>query len=106
GGGTRSCLVPIRAVAAREASLQLLARLWGMTLVTNLLGGWLIMWLVAQGFPQWAPTIAESGAHFTGAGFTVKSACLAVLAGVVITLLTRMQHSTRYGSAQIRSEER
>src|SRR5699024_1847823 len=98
---TENFLVPIMAVAAREASLQRLARLRGTTLVTHLLRRWLNMWFVAQGLPQWSPTLAESGRHFTSAGFTVKSACLAVLAGVVITLLTRMQHSTRSAPAQI-----
>ncbi len=91
---TESFLVPITAVAAKEASISQLLKLWGGTLVMNLVGGWAFMWLVVQAFPQWKPELAKAALHFTDAGFTWQSVCLAVLGGSTITLMTRMQHGT------------
>lgn len=91
---TEGFLVPIAAVAAKEASIRQLFKLWGGTLVMNLAAGWGFMWLVVQAFPQWKPELAEAALHFVGAGFTWQSVCLAVLGGSTITLMTRMQHGT------------
>src|ERR1700709_1848684 len=52
---TENFLVPVAAVAAKEASLVQLAKLWGGTLAANLVGGWILMWLLVQAFPQWGP---------------------------------------------------
>ncbi|MET3141047.1 UNVERIFIED_ORG: formate/nitrite transporter FocA (FNT family) [Arthrobacter sp. UYEF10] len=59
--------MPIAAVVAREASYAQLGKLWGGTLIANLVGGWLFMALIMTAFPQWSGTI---------------------------TLMTRMQHGT------------
>ncbi|MFJ6418363.1 formate/nitrite transporter family protein [Paeniglutamicibacter sp. NPDC091659] len=91
---TEGFLVPIAAVAAKEASLRQLFKLWGGTLVMNLVGGWIFMWIVVQAFPQWKPELASAARYFVEAGFTWQSVCLAVLAGSTITLMTRMQHGT------------
>lgn len=98
---TEGFLVPITAVAAKEASFGQLMKLWGGTLVTNLVGGWLFMWLVVQAFPQWKPELATAAMHFVEAGFTWQSVCLAVLAGSTITLMTRMQQGTDSDTAKI-----
>lgn len=98
---TEGFLVPITAVFAKEASVGQLMKLWGATLVMNLAGGWLFMWLVVQAFPQWAPELAEAALHFVEAGFTWQSVCLAVLAGSTITLMTRMQQGTDSDTAKI-----
>lgn len=98
---TENFLVPITAVVSREGSMPRLIRLWGFTLVANLVGGWTVMRLFATGFPQWTSTLVESGEHFVTSGFGLESASLAVLAGVTITLLTRMQHGTDSAPAQI-----
>ena len=91
---TEGFLVPIAAVAAKEASVRQLLRLWGTTLVMNLVGGWIFMWIVVQAFPQWKPDLEEAARHFVDAGFTLQSVCLAVLAGSTITLMSRMQQGT------------
>ncbi|WP_028281389.1 formate/nitrite transporter family protein [Arthrobacter sp. H5] len=91
---TEGFLVPIAAVVAREASVAQLGKLWGGTLISNLVGGWLFMWLVMTAFPQWAETITEEAGHYIDAGFNWQTVCLAVLAGSTITLMTRMQHGT------------
>ncbi|MDI3194422.1 formate/nitrite transporter family protein [Pseudarthrobacter sp. AL07] len=91
---TEGFLVPIAAVVAREASYVQLGKLWGGTLIANLVGGWLFMALIMTAFPQWNGTITKEATYFLDAGFSWKTVCLAVLAGSTITLMTRMQHGT------------
>ena len=98
---TEGFLVPIAAVVAKEASIGQLMKLWGGTLVMNLVGGWLFMWLVVQAFPQWEPELEAAALHFVDAGFSWQSVCLAILAGSTITLMTRMQHGTDSDVAKI-----
>ena len=91
---TENFLVPVTAVVARRGSIAGLLRLWGISLVTNLLGGWLVTGLVIVGFPQLRDTARESAAFYIGLGVTSKAVALALLGGFVITLMTHMQHST------------
>jgi formate/nitrite transporter FocA (FNT family) len=91
---TEGFLVPIAAVVAREASYAQLGKLWGGTLVANLVGGWLFMALIMTAFPEWSGTITTEANHFLDPGLSWKTVCLAVLAGSTITLMTRMQHGT------------
>jgi formate/nitrite transporter FocA (FNT family) len=91
---TENFLVPVAAVVARHGSLGGLARLWAVTLLANLVGGWGIAWLIMQAFPALRETAVESGTHYADLGVNLRAFCLAVLAGMVITLMTRMQHST------------
>jgi formate/nitrite transporter FocA (FNT family) len=91
---TENFLVPVTAVVARHGSLGGLARLWVVTLLANLVGGWGIAWLIMQAFPALRQTAVESGTHYAHLGVNLRAFCLAVLAGLVITLMTRMQHST------------
>ncbi|WP_210505922.1 formate/nitrite transporter family protein [Naasia sp. SYSU D00057] len=92
---TENFLVPVAAVAAREASLRRLGMLWGVTLLANLVGGWAFMWLLITAFPQWGPLLDEAAHHFTDPGLTLQTAVLAILAGSTITLMTRMQQGTK-----------
>ncbi len=98
---TEGFLVPLAAVAAKEATLGQLFRLWGGTLIANLLGGWLIMWLIMQAFPEWRLTVVEAAEHYALAPLSVQTAALAVLGGSTITLMTRMQHGTDSMPAKI-----
>ncbi len=91
---TEGFLVPVASVAAKRASLRQLAKLWGGTLVANLVGGWLIMWLIMTAFPKLHAQAVETAARFATAPLTAQTLSLAVLAGMVITLMTRMQHGT------------
>lgn len=86
--------IPIMALVTRQASIWKLLRLWSVTLVSNLVGGWVFMWLVMQAFPEWRSTIAEAAHHFVDAPFSLQTACLALLGGSTITLMTRMQKGT------------
>jgi formate/nitrite transporter FocA (FNT family) len=98
---TEGFLVPVTAVVAGRASAVQLGKLWGGTLIGNLVGGWLFMWLVVRGFPELRPTAIESATHFVDSPLTLQSASLAFLAGIAITLMTRMQHGTTSDSAKI-----
>lgn len=91
---TENFLVPVTAVVARAGTVWQLLRLWAVTLVMNLVGGAVMVGLVVTGLPAVRPTVRESGTHFADLGVSWESFALAVLAGAVITLLTRMQHST------------
>ncbi|MBF4613353.1 formate/nitrite transporter family protein [Curtobacterium sp. VKM Ac-1376] len=98
---TENFLMPVAAVVAREGSVLQLAKLWGGTLVANLVGGWVFMWLLVQAFPEWHQTLSEAGHHFVDAPFGLQSIVLAVLGGSTITLMTRMQQGTQSDPAKI-----
>ncbi|GAA1639323.1 formate/nitrite transporter family protein [Georgenia ruanii] len=98
---TEGFLIPVLTVAARRAHWSQMLRLWGGTLVANLVGGWLMMWLIVAAFPGLAAPLVGAGSHFATAPLSVQSLSLAVLGGAVITLMTRMQHGTDSMPAKI-----
>jgi formate/nitrite transporter FocA (FNT family) len=98
---TEGFLVPVTAVVAGRARVAQLGKLWAGTLAGNLVGGWLFMWLVVRAFPELRATAVESATHFVDSPLTLQSASLAFLAGIAITLMTRMQHGTTSDPAKI-----
>jgi formate/nitrite transporter FocA (FNT family) len=92
--------IPVMVVAAKEATVAQLLRLWAGTLVGNLLGGWVLAWLVAVGLPQLHEVAGASSREFT-ASMDGPAFVLAVLAGGAITLLTRMQQGTEDDVARV-----
>lgn len=98
---TEGFLVPVTTVAAGRARWVDLLRLWLVTLVTNLIGGWLFTWLAITAFPELRPTARTSASQFINAGIGSRSFALGLLAGAVITLMTRMQHGTESEPARI-----
>jgi len=98
---TEGFLIPITTVAAKRASIAQLLKLWGGTLAANLAGGWFLMWLIMEAFPQLHGQTIESGAHFALAPLSLQTLSLAVLGGMAITLMTRMQHGTDAVSAKM-----
>jgi formate/nitrite transporter FocA (FNT family) len=98
---TEGFLVPVTAVVAKRASWPQLGKLWGGTLVANLVGGWLVTWLIMKAFPQFGPTAVESAVTFVDAPLDLRAVCLALLAGSTLTLMTRMQHGTTSDPAKI-----
>jgi formate-nitrite transporter family protein len=91
---TENFLVPVIAAAAGRASWWALLRLWVVSLAANLVGGLAVAAMVVVARPDLRSGAATTGAHYATLGVTWRSFFLAVLAGVVITLLTRMQHAT------------
>lgn len=98
---TEGFLIPVTTWAAKRARGVALLRFWLVTLVTNLIGGWIFTWFAIAGFPEIRATARQSAAQFIGAGFGVRSLALGVMAGAVITLMTRMQHGTESEPARI-----
>src|SRR4051794_10430174 len=86
---TEGFLVPVTVVTAGEATVPQLLRFWFGTAVTNLAGGWLLMLIAMKAYPELHATAIESGRYFIDMGITVRSLCLAILAGAAITLMTR-----------------
>ena len=91
---TENFLVPVTAVVAGRGSIGQLARLWVVTLAMNLAGGFVMAGMIVVALPDIRPTAIEAGRHYAQLGVSWRSFFLAVLAGTVITLLTRMQHAT------------
>lgn len=91
---TEDFLVPVAAVVAKTASLLSLGRLWTVTAVTNLAGGWVVTALVMAGFPALRSTAVETGTFYIQLGITWKAFALALVGGMLITLMTHLQHST------------
>lgn len=98
---TENFLLPIVALVAREGTVGQLLKLWAGTLASNLAGGWVVMWLVVQAFPQWHPVLEESARHYVDAPFGLEVVALAVLGGSTITLVTRMQQGTDSDPAKV-----
>lgn len=91
---TEDFLVPVVAVIARQARARSLMRLWWVTAVANLVGGWVFTYLVITGFSEAAKPAVEAGKHYVDLGLGWRAFSLALLGGAVITLMTWMQHST------------
>lgn len=91
---TEGFLVPVSAVVARKATFPGLLKLWSVTIAANLVGGFVITWLLMLAFPELHGVAIEAGSHFVNLGFTTRSFALAVLAGVTMTLMTWMQNGT------------
>src|ERR1700722_5141361 len=85
---TENFLVPVTARVAGHGSWSRLARLWLVTLAANLAGGVVMAGLIVVARPDLASTAATVGRHYATLGISWRSLLLAVLAGVVITLLT------------------
>ncbi len=91
---TENFLVPVISVVAKVGTAGQLLRLWGVTLVANLAGGFVMAALVVLALPDVHDAAVKAGSHFAHLGVSWRSFALAVLAGAVITLLTRMQNAT------------
>lgn len=91
---TENFLVPVTAAASSRLWTRL-GRLWLGTLVTNLVGGLAFVAIVMQAEPQLRGVAVATGQHYATLGVSWRSFWLAVLAGAVLTLMTRMQHATQ-----------
>ncbi|MBF4162411.1 formate/nitrite transporter family protein [Nocardioides acrostichi] len=98
---TENFLVPVVGVVGRAGSPRGLLRLWGVTFVMNLVAGVAMMAMLAGARPDLGPVMREAGLHYYELGFGHESFLLAVLAGLTITLMTRMQHATENLGVQL-----
>ncbi|GAC1611797.1 MAG: formate/nitrite transporter family protein [Mycobacteriales bacterium] len=91
---TEGFLVPVTAVVARRAHVLSLLRLWGVSIVGNLIGGWILMGIAMTAFPNLRATARELGGFYISLGFSARAFALAIIGGFIITLMTHMQHGT------------
>jgi formate/nitrite transporter FocA (FNT family) len=91
---TENFLVPVTAAVAGKGTPGQLLRLWTLSLAANLVGGLVMAVMIVIALPDVHDTAVQTGAHYAELGVSWKSFFLAVLAGLVITTLTRMQHAT------------
>ena len=91
---TENFLVPVVAVVAKHGTLLGLARLWITTLLTNLLGGWVVTGLVMAGFPALRGSAIEAAQGYVELGVGWSAFALALVGGMLITLMTHLQHAT------------
>ncbi|GAA4282914.1 formate/nitrite transporter family protein [Brevibacterium daeguense] len=92
---TEEFLLPINAVIAGQGTWLQILRLWSVSLVTNLLGGLVFVWIMVLGLPDYHRTIIESAASYLDHSSIIVMIALAMLAGATITLSTRMQQGTQ-----------
>lgn len=93
---TEDFLIPVTTVAARQATVPNLIRLWGVTFAANLAGGWVFAALIMSGLPELSSTAVTSAGKFVSLGVGWEAFALALLGGVVMTLMTWMQHSSQH----------
>lgn len=91
---TENFLVPVTTCVAERGPWLGLLRLWGVTLVTNVLGGAVAIWVILLARPDLHGVARETGEHYANLGINAESFALAVLGGLVITLMTRAQNAT------------
>jgi formate/nitrite transporter FocA (FNT family) len=91
---TEGFLIPVAAVVAKKANVLALLRLWVMSVIGNLVGGWILMGIAMAAFPNLRATALEAGKFYISLGWSVRAFTLAIIGGFVITLMTHMQHGT------------
>ena len=91
---TENFLVPVVAVVAKAGTPRALLRLWTTTLVTNLIAGWLLAALLMAALPSLRDTAIETASHYVDLGITWHAFALAVVGGMLITVMTHLQHAT------------
>lgn len=92
---TENFLVPVTArIIGRSQRLLAVSRLWAVTLVTNLIGGWVAMALVMAGFPKLHATAVMIGRRYVEQGTGWEAFAQALIGGMVITLMTWMERGT------------
>jgi formate/nitrite transporter FocA (FNT family) len=89
---TENFLVPVITVVVKSATKPSLLRLWSVTLLANLASGWIITALIMAGFPALTRTAIQAGGAYVDYGIGWHSFALALLAGMILTLMTWMQH--------------
>lgn len=98
---TEGFFYPIMAIFAGHGTMPELLKLWGITLLSNLVGGWVLMWLVVTAMPSLHELIAKEALHYVEAPFGLQSIALALLGGAAITLMTRMQTGSANDAATL-----
>ncbi len=68
--------------------------MWLTTLVTNLIAGWLLAALLMLAFPDLHTTAVKVAGSYVGLGVSWQAFALAVVGGMLVTLMTYLQVAT------------
>lgn len=100
---TENFLLPVTAVYQRRRSVPSLLRLWTLTGVGNLAGGWVIMAIIVVGVPRIGESdvLLETSHHFVEMGLGWPLFFSALLGGAAITLMTWMEQATESTGAKV-----
>jgi len=91
---TEGFLVPVAVVVSGKASWVQMLRFWVITLLANLLGGWILTWFAMEGYPELHRQAVTSATFFIDSGIGLHGFAMDVLGGAAITLMTRMHNGT------------
>lgn len=92
---TENFLVPVATVVSGRASPLSLLRLWAGTACANLVGGYVVASLIMGALPRLHDTALETAAFYPSLGIGWTSFSLAMVGGVVITVMTWMERGSR-----------
>jgi formate-nitrite transporter family protein len=92
---TENFLIPVAAVVAKRSPLRSLVRLWVATIIMNLAGGWVVTAIVITGFPSLRANAVDAASAYIELGITWRAFALALIGGMLITLMTHLQHVTQ-----------
>lgn len=92
---TENFLVPVATVSEGLRPARSLVRLWSGTMVANLVGGGIVMAIFALGWPDEIGAAVEIGHRKVETGIGMVSFARAMVAGLLITLMTWMQQGVR-----------
>ena len=81
---TEEFLLPVNAIVAGEGTVVQLLRLWSVTLVTNLFGGWLFTWLLVVAFPAYHDAFTSAAEGYLVDRPWPEAIALAVAASAVL----------------------
>ena len=88
---TENFLVPLAAVIAHRSRPRSLVRLWIGTALANLVGGWVVTGIIMTALPGLGQVAVDIARVYPDLGLGWRSFALAVLGGMVITLMTWME---------------
>ena len=100
---TENFLIPVTAALRSQRSVLSLVRLWGLTGIGNLVGGWVMMAIIVLAIPRISESdvLLETAYHFVAMGMGWEVLASAVLGGAAITLMTWMEQGARTTGAKI-----
>lgn len=100
---TENFLIPVAAALRDKRSVRSVFRVWGLTGLGNLVGGWVIMAIIVLAIPRISESdvLLETAYHFVEMGIGWEMFASSVLAGAAITLMTWMEQGASSVGAKI-----
>ncbi|MBW3581636.1 MAG: formate/nitrite transporter family protein [Euryarchaeota archaeon] len=99
---TENFLVPVVTTVARRRPVRPLVRLWFGTGVSNLAAGWVLGWIIIGSLPHLEGVAIEAALLFAHLPVPIAFG-LGILGGIVITLMTWLEHGSQTEGGRILS---